>query len=302
MKTVEVIGVPLDLGANIRGANMGPAAIRIANLHNKIKVLGYDVSDLGDLLIPIRETIQDIYHQEKFLTVIADVCEQLSDITYKAIDENKIPLCIGGDHSIAIGSIMGVSKRFKDDNKKLGVIWFDAHADINTPESSPSGNIHGMPVATLIGKGHKQLTKINDHLPAINPQNIVLVGIRSIDANERKLCKESGIRYFTMRDIDEQGMSKIMKKAIEYASTDTDGIHVSFDLDGIDPEFAPGVSTPVTGGLSYRESHLALEMISDTQKLTSIDLVELNPMADINHKTGHLAVELIQSLLGKAII
>lgn len=302
MKTVEIIGAPLDLGANIRGANMGPSAMRIAHLHEKIKVLGYNVSDRGDLLIPVRETILEKYHTENFLTVIADLCEQMSEITYQALADNKIPICIGGDHSIAIGSIIGVSKYLKEQNKKLGVIWFDAHADINTPTTSPSGNIHGMPVATIIGHGYKELTALNNHQASVAPKNIVLVGIRSIDANERKMCKESGIRYFTMRDIDEKGMPYVIQKAIEYASDGTDGIHVSFDLDGVDPQYAPGVSTPVTGGLSYRESHLALEMISDTQKLTSIDLVELNPMTDIDHKTGHLAVELIQSLLGKAII
>jgi len=299
---IEIIGVPLDLGANIRGANMGPAALRIANLHEKIEVLGYQVFDRGDVLVPVRETIAKEHADNKYLTVIADICEQVCEQTYEAMEKNRMPLTLGGDHSIALGSISGVSSYLKDKNKKLGLIWFDAHADINTPETSPSGNIHGMPLAAIIGKGHKELTSLARDGQAVAPKNIALIGIRSIDANERRLCKESGIRYFTMREIDERGMQAVMNEAIAVASDGTDGIHVSFDLDGIDPLYAPGVSTPVTGGLSYRESHLALEMIADTKKILSMDFVELNPMRDHGHKSSELIVELIQSALGKAII
>lgn len=301
VKTVEILGIPSDLGANIRGSNMGPAAIRIAHLHKKIKELGYGVIDDGDILVPVRETIQEIYKDEKYKTVIQNICEQTHDRVYKTLENGNVALTIGGDHSVAMGSILGVNNYFNDNNKTLGLVWFDAHADLNTPETSPTGNIHGMPLATIIGKGFPSLTNIADNKP-LDPKNIALIGIRSIDGNEKKLCRESGIRYFTMREIDEKGMPQIMKEAIEVASGGTDGIHVSFDLDGIDPLYAPGVSTPVTGGISYRESHLALELLADTQKVVSMDFVELNPMTDISHQTANLTVELIQSLLGKGII
>ncbi|MEZ4742471.1 MAG: arginase [Bdellovibrionota bacterium] len=302
VRDIEVIGVPMDLGANIRGANMGPSALRIAGLHQKIGVLGYNVVDRGDVLIPVRETIAPEHAASHYLPVIADICEQVYEKTFEAMEHGRLPLCLGGDHSIAMGSISGVSSYLKTLDQQLGLIWFDAHADINTPETSPSGNIHGMPLAALIGHGHSQFTGLSGRFPTISPKHIALVGIRSIDANERKLCKESGIRYFTMREIDERGMQSVMEEAIRVASAGTSGIHISFDLDAIDPLYAPGVSTPVTGGLSYRESHLALETIADTKKVTSMDFVELNPMTDNKHISGELMVELIQSALGKAII
>ncbi len=299
---VEIIGVPSDLGANIRGANLGPAALRIASLHQKIEVLGYRVFDGGDILVPVRETIQPGVAAQKYLAVIADICEQVHEKAYDALTNGRIPITLGGDHSIAIGSISGVSAFLANRQEKLGLIWFDAHADINTPDPSPSGNIHGMPVAALIGQGHQELVRLAPNGCALNPRNIALIGVRSIDANERKLCKESGIRYFTMREIDERGMSVIMKEAIEFASEGTDGIHVSFDLDAVDPLWAPGVSTPVTGGLNYREAHLGLEMVADTGRMISMDVMELNPMTDHGHKSSEFLVELIQSALGKAII
>jgi arginase len=302
IRDIEIIGVPSDLGANIRGANLGPAALRIANLHQKIEVLGFRVFDTGDILVPVRETISPAETQKKYLAVIADICEQVHDKAYDAMVNRRIPVTLGGDHSISIGSISGVSSYLASKNQALGLIWFDAHADINTPETSPSGNIHGMPLAAVIGHGHPELVKFSPNGRSVAPKNIALIGIRSIDANERRLCKESGIRYFTMREIDERGMPAVVKDAIAFASEGTDGIHVSFDLDAVDPLWAPGVSTPVTGGLNYREAHLALEMIADTNRLVAMDFMELNPMTDHVHKSSEFMVELIQSALGKAII
>jgi arginase len=302
IRDIEIIGVPSDLGANIRGANMGPAALRIANLHQKIEVLGFRVFDTGDILVPVRETIAAAEAKTKYLTVIADICEQVHEKAYDALANGRIPITLGGDHSISIGSVSGVSSYLASKNQTLGLIWFDAHADINTPDTSPSGNIHGMPLAAIIGQGHPELLKHAPNGKSVAPKNVALIGIRAIDANERRLCKESGIRYFTMREIDERGMSAVVKDAIAFASEGTNALHVSFDLDAVDPLWAPGVSTPVTGGLNYREAHLAMEMIADTNKIVSMDFMELNPMTDTIHKSSEFMVELIQSALGKAII
>lgn len=301
-KIVNVIGVPLDLGANMRGANMGPAAIRIAGLHQKIEVLGYSVADHGDLHVPIRETLTIQEAEEKYLSRIADVCDQLQQSVYTTLSQGAMPIVLGGDHSIAMGTISGVSRYYRDKKESLGLIWIDAHADMNTPQTSPSGNIHGMPLATLLGQGPERLVNLGGFAPKVKPENVALIGIRTLDGAEKKFCRESGVRYFTMREIDERGMASIMKEAIAIATNNTGGIHLSTDLDGIDPLYAPGVSTPVTGGLSYREAHLAFEMVADTGKLACVEIVELNPMTDTAHATAQLAVELIQSALGKSIV
>jgi arginase len=300
--TVDIIGVPLDLGANIRGSNMGPATIRVADLHRQIEVLGFVTQDLGDILVPYREQITKKDQAQNYLGVIEKIVAELALITRKSIESKHIPLTIGGDHTVAIGSISGVSGALHSQGKKLGLIWVDAHADLNTPETSPTGNIHGMPLAVVLGKGHSSLTSIQGSFPKVRPENVSLIGIRAIDNDEREFCKSSGIRYFTMREIDERGLSKVMEEAIQVASKDTDGIHLSFDLDAIEPLYAPGVSTPVTGGLSHREAHLCLEMIADSKKLISMDFVEVNPMTDLEHKTAKLTVDLILSALGKSII
>ena len=289
-KTVDIHGVPLDLGANIRGSNMGPAAIRIAGLHEEIRKLGFTTREQGDIPVTLREQISAKDAEKQFLGPITEACTELAKRTQKSVVDNAIPISLGGDHAFAVGSISGVSAAYKDKNESIGVIWVDAHADLNTPETSPSGNIHGMPLAALIGEGYPQLTEIGYKGQKVRPENVALIGIRSIDEKERDMCKKSGITYFSMRDIDEKGMVQVMKEAIECASKGTSGIHMSFDLDAIEPMYAPGVSTPVTGGLSYREAHLCLE------------LVELNPMTDVGHKTARLSVELIQSALGKSII
>ncbi len=301
-KNVRIIGVPSDLGANMRGANIGPSAVRIAGLHEKISVLGYGIEDAGDILVPIRETLSNDIVREKFLTTISDICDVLRMEVEAALDRDLMPIIIGGDHSIVIGSICGSSAHFRKKNQHIGIIWVDAHADMNTPESSPTGNIHGMPLSISLGKGLTQLVNLGGFSGKIRPQNVALVGIRTLDHEEKRICRESGIRYFTMREIDERGMAAVMKDAIAVAANDTNGIHLSFDIDAVDPLYAPGVSTPVTGGISYREAHLALEMLADTRMLTSMEFVELNPMRDVAHKTAELLVELVQSALGKSIV
>jgi arginase len=301
-KSVRIIGVPSDLGANIRGANVGPSAVRIAGLHEKINVLGFKIEDAGDITVPIRETLPESHVREKYLTTITDVCDVLRMEVEMSLDRDLLPIVIGGDHSIAMGTISGTASHYRKKKQNIGLIWVDAHADMNTPASSPTGNIHGMPLSASLGKGIPQLVELGGFAAKIRPENVALIGIRTLDHEEKRICRESGIRYFTMREIDERGMAAVMKEAIAVATKDTAGIHLSFDIDAIDPLYAPGVSTPVTGGLSYREAHLALEMIADTGKLTSMEFVELNPMRDVAHKTAELLVELVQSALGKSIV
>lgn len=301
---VRIIGVPIDLGANMRGANVGPAAIRIANLHQKVSVLGFAVEDAGDIDVPVRETIHETIAEQRYLPTIVDVCERLRKEVFQALDSGAMPIVLGGDHCIAIGTIAGVAGYYRQvaPQTDLGLIWIDAHADLNIPSTSPTGNIHGMPLSAALGNGHDALVNLGGFKGKIKPENTALVGIRTLDALEKKICRESGIRYFTMREIDERGMAAVMRDAVDHITRNTQGFHLSFDLDGIDPLYAPGVSTSVTGGLSYREAHLALEMLADTGMMRSMEFVELNPMRDLAHKTAELTVELIQSALGKAIV
>ncbi len=301
-RVVQIIGVPMDLGANMRGANMGPASIRIADLHAKLSVLGYEVHDGGDLPVPIRDTLSETSHRQRFMHEIAAVCADLEQRVAAALTAGKVPMILGGDHCLAIGSISGVSRHFHEKNEKIGLIWIDAHADMNTPDTSTSGNIHGMPLSVVLGHGYSELTQLGGFAPKVLPENVALLGIRTLDHGEKEIIRKSGIRYFTMREIDERGMAACMREAIAVASLGTAAIHLSLDMDGIDPQHAPGVSTPVTGGLSFRETHLALEMIADTGMLRGMDFVELNPMTDLAHKTAQLVTELAQSALGKSIV
>lgn len=304
-KTIDIIGVPTDLGANLRGANMGPAALRIAGLKDKIEALGYPVIDSGDVLIPVRETINDQSSKLRYLKEVTKTSLSVFESTRSSLQKGRIPIVIGGDHSSAIGSLAAVSDFFNSQNRDFGVIWIDAHADLNTAETSPSGNIHGMPLAVALGYGHKDLLAIGGagkNGMKVNPKKVALIGIRTLDPKEKEILKDCGIRYFTMREIDERGMFAVMKEAIEIAGKDTAGIHLSLDLDGVDPDYAPGVSTAVTGGLSLREAHLAMETLADQNKLCSVDLVELNPIHDEKHRTAYLAVELMESALGKSIV
>lgn len=301
-KLVQIIGVPLDLGANTRGANMGPSAIRIANLHQRLAALGYHIMDVGDLDVPVRDTLPAEAQQQRYLHQIARVCVELEFQVHAALSASRTPIVLGGDHSIGMGSIAGVCRYHRESGGRTGLVWVDAHADMNTPNSTPSGNIHGMPLSVVLGEGYPELTRIGGSGAWLLPENVALIGIRTLDGDEKELIRRSGVRYFTMREIDERGMHTVMKEAIAVASRGTAAIHLSFDIDGVDPLYAPGVSTPETGGLSYREAHLMLEMLADTGLLQSMEFVELNPMTDHAHKTAKLVVELVQSALGKSIV
>ncbi len=302
MTAVSIIGVPSDLGANMRGANIGPTAIRIAGLHEKLKMMGCEIEERGDITVPLREMISPSELAIHYRPAILEICNRISDEVYRALTLGRKPIVLGGDHSIGMGTISGVSRFTREQNGAMGLVWIDAHADMNTPRTSHTGNIHGMPLSVLLGHGFPDLVNINGFSPKVKAENVALIGIRTLDSEEKELCRTSGVRYFTMREIDERGMHAVMQEAIAVVTNGTVGFHVSFDLDGIDPLYAPGVSTPVTGGISYREAHLILEMMADTKKVLSMEFVELNPMCDSEHKTAGLVIDLIQSTLGKSIV
>ncbi len=298
-KTVRIIGCPLDLGASRRGTDMGPSAMRAAMLHTRIRDLGYVVEDAGNVHVPqMEEDLPRSSPKLKFKEEILHACAHVADKVAEAMNDGVTPLVLGGDHSVAIGTQAGLARHSKD----RGLIWFDAHADFNTPDTSPSGNIHGMPVSAALGIGHSDLADFDQPGPKLPKENVVLVGLRQVDPLEAKLLEEHGIAHYTMRDIDEKGMGKVMEEAIAIAGRGKDGIHVSFDLDGVDPQWAPGTGTTVEGGFTYREAHLALEMLADSGKVTSMEFVEVNPLLDHHNQTGKFAVGLISSLLGKAIV
>jgi arginase len=299
---IALIGAPLDLGADRRGVDMGPSALRVANLNRKLAALGYEVEDLGNVAVDQQESLPEGPRHAKYLPQIAATCERLGQMVAAALAENKGPLVLGGDHSVAIGTVAGVAKHFRKKRQKIGLIWIDAHADMNTPQSSPSGNIHGMPLACCIGLGPPELAKMFGFSPKVDPRNVALVGVREVDILERPQVRESGIRVFTMRDIDERGLRTVMSDAIEIASQGTAGFHLSLDVDYIDPRDAPGVGTPVRGGATYREAHLAMEMICDSNGMVSMEAVEVNPVYDEVNRTAELAVELIMSAMGKKIL
>ncbi len=292
----------MDLGAGRRGVDMGPSAIRVANIHSRVASLGYKVEDLGNVAVEQAESSPAGPKRARYLAQIAETCLRLAEMVERAAGQGKVPLVLGGDHSIAVGSISGISNHFHRRGEKIGVIWVDAHADMNTPQTSPSGNVHGMPLACLIGKGPNPLTHLFGYAPKVDPRNVALVGIRDVDILEAPHVKKSGVRAFTMRDIDEKGLSRVMAEAIDIASAGTAGIHLSFDMDSVDPDEAPGVGTPVRGGITYREAHLAMELLSDTARLVSLEVVEVNPVLDIANRTADLAVELMMSALGKRIL
>ncbi|MGH9572345.1 MAG: arginase [Candidatus Acidiferrales bacterium] len=299
---IRIIGVPMDLGASRRGVDMGPSALRVAGLQPRLKQLGRQVEDIGN--IQVRQPEEQPYGEKKarFLGEIAETCKLLAETVKKTLDEDLFPLVLGGDHSIATGTVAGVAAHFQKESKRVGLIWLDAHGDMNTPETSPSGNIHGMPLAALVGSGPAELTGLASFVPIVEPRNVSLVGIRDLDTKERRFAKESGVHVFTMRDIDERGMREVMAEALRFAGDDTAGIAVSLDMDFVDPADAPGVGTPVRGGVTYREAHLALEMIADTRSMVSFELVEVNPVIDLHNTTATLGVELVLSGLGKKIL
>jgi len=294
-RKISIIGAPMDFGQHHRGVDMGPAAMRYTGLVPRLRELGHTVVDTGDVVVPTRDS-GEIESKKKYLKEITQICELLYKAGKEAIGKGEFPLFLGGDHSIAVGTVSAAT-----DENSTGLIWMDAHGDFNVPETSPSGNIHGMPVSALIGEGHESLVNVGSKGPKIDPENIVMIGQRDLDNGEKKRLKKAGITVFTMRDIDEQGNSSVANKAImKFAHLKR--IHLSVDMDALDPVEAPGVGTPVPGGLSYRESHLLMETLSDSGKLSSMDLVEINPILDIGNKTAQLAVELILSALGKSIL
>ncbi|HLS23112.1 MAG TPA: arginase [Pseudogracilibacillus sp.] len=298
-KEIALIGVPMDLGQTRRGVDMGPSAIRYAGIVERLEKLDYTIYDLGDIDVPQR---RDGVNKEELplrnLEEIAIANERLARVIDEQVALNRFPLVLGGDHSIAIGTIAGISNHYEN----LGLIWYDAHGDINTAETTPSGNIHGMPLAVSLGLGHKRLTSILKDNPKVKPENVVLIGVRDLDEGEKELLKKLNIKVYTMHEIDRLGMPRVMEEVISYIKARTDGVHLSFDLDGIDPSEAPGVGTPVIGGITYRESHLALEMLSEANIVTSVEFVEVNPMLDERNKTADLTVALAGSLFGEKLI
>jgi len=302
MKPVHLIGVPLDLGGGRRGVDMGPSAVRIANIGDQIATLGRTIVDKGDLPAPIPETQRPADKKKKYIRDIAKVCQKLYDLTLKSLDEGAFPLVLGGDHSLAAGSVAASADWLQRTSARpLGLIWVDAHGDMNTPATTESGNVHGMPLAALLGQEPAELASIGS-TPSVRPLNTVLVGIRNLDQREKEQIKASGVHVFTMKDIDRDGIAKVAERAIELASEGTGGIHVSFDMDVCDPLIAPGVGTPVKGGFDYREAHMIMELVADSGQLVALDLVEVNPTLDIRNATAEFATELALSALGKGIL
>jgi arginase len=299
---IAIIGAPLDLGQGRRGVDMGPSALRVANLNARLASLGYTVEDLGNVPVEQAEAAPEGHPRAKYLPQIAATCGRLAVMVAETLSGGGIPLVLGGDHSVAVGTVSGVSQFFHQREQKVGLIWLDAHADINTPESSPSGNVHGMPLACIVGEGPAELTELFAYKPKISPRNVVIVGLRDLDQTEKPHVHQYGVNAFTMRDIDERGMRAVMEEAIRLASDGTAGFHLSLDMDFVDPKDAPGVGTPVRGGVTYREAHLAMEMICDSRNMVSMEVVEVNPVIDEVNRTADLAVELVMSGLGKRIL
>jgi arginase len=301
-RNVHLIGVPLDLGGNRRGVDMGPSAVRIAGLGDKLATLGILVSDKGDVTAPIRETRIERPSHKRYIREIAHVCQRVYRQVYASHEAGALPVVLGGDHSLAAGSV-GASAAFaRHRQKPLGLIWIDAHADMNTPATTKTGNVHGMPLAALLGKEPKELSAIGGFSPKVSPSRTVLLAVRDLDEPEKERIRASNIHVFTTKDIDRDGIATVMKRAIAIAGRGTYGIHVSLDLDACDPSIAPGVGTPVAGGLNYREAHMVMEMIADAGRLIGLDVVEVNPILDTANRTAVLATELVMSALGMRII
>jgi len=299
---ISIIGVPMDLGADRRGVDMGPSALRYSGLNEQLTALGCEVRDLGDIDVTIPETQHFGDPHAKYLREISDACRQLAQMVLRTYEEGRTPLVLGGDHSIAVGTMSGMSEAFRRQNKRLGLIWFDAHADMNTPEISPSGNVHGMPMAGILGYGARELTHIFDFAPKVRPECAVMIGIREVDKDERTLVRKSGVHVFTMKDIDKRGIGNVMDEALSIVTSQTDGFSVTLDADFLDPMDTPGVATPVRGGADYREAHLAMEMVADTGKMASFEITEINPILDVHNKTATVGMELVLSAFGKQIL
>jgi arginase len=295
---ISLIGVPIDLGADRRGVDMGPSAIRYAGVVERLRKIGYTIHDRGDLVVRRPQNYSSAGTNLKYLEEISKVGNELADKVAEEMSLGHFPLVIGGDHSIALGTLAGVLQH----KKSTGVIWYDAHGDLNTADTSPSGNIHGMPLAVSMGYGHEKLISIGGLEAKVKAENIVIIGARSLDEGEKRFIKEQGIKVYTMHEIDRLGMTRVMEEALETVTTGTDGVHLSLDLDGLDPNDAPGVGTPVIGGITYRESQLAMEMLSEANVLTSAEFVEVNPILDSMNKTAEVAVELMVSLFGEKLL
>jgi arginase len=297
-----MIGVPLDFGASLRGVEMGPAALRIARMAESLRGLGHQVTDVGDIVVPERATIPAEIAGRGFLPFITKVCEELADETADTVAEGAVPLVLGGDHSLVAGSLAGAARHFATRGESVGCIYLDTHGDLHMPSTSLTGNVHGMPLAHLLGHGDERFRSIAGPKPALSSKQLALVGIRDLDEPERRAIREWGITCFTMRDIDELGLREVMRRAIATATSNTDRLWVSCDMDWVDPDDAPGVGTPVRGGATYREAQLAMEMVADTGKLVGLDLVETNPVLDERNRTAELAVQLAMSAFGHRII
>ncbi|CAN5134587.1 arginase [soil metagenome] len=295
---VGIFGVPMDLGQDRRGVDMGPSAIRYARLEASLEDLGHRVTDLGNAGVPIPETVV-AETEVKHLAAVRGVCEEVSDQAAAIVSEGMFPIFLGGDHAIAIGTVSGVAR--STSGARTGVIWVDAHADFNTPETSPSGNIHGMPLAAITGRGHPDLVGIGGPDARLRTEDVIIIGLRSVDVEEKNLLREAGVRVYTMKDIDAYGAARVVRSAIKGLSH-VDRVHLSLDLDAVDPEVAPGVGTPVRGGLTYREAHLLMELVNEAGIISSLDVVEVNPILDVKNGTATLAVELVESLMGRRII
>jgi arginase len=301
-QVISILGAPLDLGAGHRGVDAGPSAFRIAGLDKALRNMGYQVQDEGNITVKIPESLEVGETNARFLEEIALACQAHYDKVYEIMERGHFPLVLGGDHSIAIGTIGGISAHYHARGQQIGVIWIDAHADMNTPDTTHTGNIHGMPMSVLLGMGAPELVNLGGFAPKIRPEHVVLIGLRDVDVAEKQIVRQSGVHAYTMTDIDEKGMPAIIREAIEIAGIGTAGIHLSFDFDGLDPLLAPGVGTPVKGGIKYREAHLLMEKIAGTGRLIGLEMVELNPILDLRNQTAELGVELIQSAFGKRIL
>ena len=303
MKAVHIIGVPLDLGGNRRGVDMGPSALRIAGLGERIASLGRTVVDKGDLPAPIAETQEARDERKKYVREIARVCQKLYQTVLESFAEGALPLVLGGDHSLGAGSI-GAAAEWARKTRDLptGLLWIDAHGDMNTPATSLSGNVHGMPLAALLGNEPAELARIGGFSPKVRPANTVIIGVRNLDEREKDAVRDSKVHVFTMKDIDRHGIASAAEQAVKLAGQGAAGIHVSFDMDVCDPSIAPGVGTPVKGGLDYREAHMLMEIVADSGLLTSLDLVEVNPTLDVRNATAQLGTELALSALGMKIL
>ena len=299
---VHLLGVPMDLGSGRRGVDMGPSAIRIAGVADRLTELGHKVVDEGDIVIKNMEELKVGDERARYLGEIARAAAIIARKIGRIMGLGHFPLVLGGDHSIAVGTVSGIAAHAQRQDQRVGLLWVDAHGDINTPETSPSGNIHGMPLAALLGFGAGDLTGVAGPPPKVHPANVALVGIRSLDAGEKKRLKETGVQVHTMSDIDRHGVHRIMQKALARVTDGTDYVHVSFDLDAVDPTVAPGVGTPVKGGLDYREAHLIMEVLADAGVMTSLEMVEVNPILDQGNASAAFAVELVQSAFGKKIL